>query len=169
MKEYVPAVAAIIAGLFAILSPFVTWRLKDASDERARSISLRKERREELKQLFGDIFTMFEQAIGHARRSEQFVLSPEQSHINARVRLLAPEPIIAQYFKVAGLLERWSQLHYRAMPRQMQIGGHTVTTIEAPDPTTKYKEPAEEAHKELQAQLDTLIELLRLELERANP
>lgn len=89
VKEYASALAAIIAGLFAIISPFITWRLKNASDERARSISLSKERREELKRLFSDIFTMFEQAIGHARRNEPFLLSPEQSQINAQVRLLA--------------------------------------------------------------------------------
>ena len=168
MKEYAPAVAAIIAGLFAIISPFITWKLKDASDERARSISLRKERREELKRLFGDIFMMFEQAIGHARRNEQFVLSSEQSQINARVRLLAPEKVIGQYFKVAALLERWSQLHYRATPRQTKIGEYTLTMIEAPDPTAKYKQPAKEALEELGAQLDILIELMRLELEGIN-
>lgn len=168
MKEFAPAVAAIIAGLFAIISPFVTWRLKNASDKRVRSTSLRKERRDELTRLFSDIYTMFEQAIGHARRNEQFVLSPEQSQINARVRLLAPEKIIAQYFKVAALLERWSQFHYRATPRQTKIGEYTLTMIEAPDPTAKYKEPAKEAHEELQEQVDALIELMRLELEGSN-
>lgn len=40
--------------------------------------------------------------------------------------------------------------------------------IEAPDPTAKYKEPANEAHEELQAQLDALIELMRVELESPN-
>jgi len=162
----IPLVSAAIAGFFAVVCAVLAWKLKNATDQKARLEALRKERRDELKNLFSAIYTFFEQAIGVALRNEQFVLSPEQSQINARVRLLAPEPIIAQYFKVAGLLERWSQLHYRAMPRQMQIGEHTVTMVEAPDPTAKYKEPAKEAHEQLQAELDALIELMRLELER---
>jgi len=165
LKETIPVVSAIIAGFFAVVCAVLAWKLRNATDERARLTALQKERRDELKRLFTDIYMLFEQAIGHALRKEEFALGPELSEVNARVRLLAPETIVAQYFKVAAMLENWSQLHYRATPRQMKIGEGTVSIIEAPDPTAKYKEPAKEAHEELQEQLNRLIDLMRTQLE----
>lgn len=165
MKEFVPAIAAIIAGVFAIVSPFITWKLKNASDERALQKSLGKERRDEIKRLYSDIYVSFEQAIRRVLNREKFTLAQETSEINAKVRLLAPEKIVRQYFVVASLLENWSKLQARAMPQQYRVGDVTVETIQAPDPTRKYKEPAKVAYDELQEALNNLIDFMRVELE----
>ncbi len=164
VKEFVPAVAAIIAGIFAIVSPFITWKLKNASDERARLAALDKDQRDELKHLLTDIHVLFEQAISQVLRKEEFALGREFSEANAKIHLLAPEAIVAQYSKVAILLEEWSRLHYKATPRQWKVGEQTITVLQAPDPTEKYKEPEREAHQRLQRELDALIELMRIEL-----
>jgi hypothetical protein len=66
----------------------------------------------------------------------------EISEANAKIQLLAPEKIAAQYFDVVSLLEEWSQLHHKATPRQLRVGEQTVSILQSPDPTKQYKEPA---------------------------
>lgn len=165
MKALVPAVAAIIAGIFALVSPFITWKLKSAADERARLAMVAKERRDDLKQLFTDIYVLFEQAINQVLHKQEFALAREFSEANAKIQLLASGAIAAQYSKVADLLEEWSRLHYKATPRQYTVGEHTIGVVQAPDPTKQYKEPAKEAYQKLQAELARLVELMRIELE----
>ncbi|MGD0519914.1 MAG: hypothetical protein ABSA48_01545 [Terracidiphilus sp.] len=164
MKEFVPAIAAIIAGIFAIVSPFITWKLKNASDERALQTALGKERRNEIKRLYTDIYVSFEQAMKQVLNKEKFTLAQEISEINAKVRLLAPEKIVEQYYVVASSLEKWSQLHNRATPRQLKVGEETVDIIQYPDPAREYKEPAKAAYDKLQGELNNLIALMRVEL-----
>lgn len=170
MKEFVPAItasiAAIIAGIFAIASPFLSWKLKNASDERARLTALDKDRRDEIKRLFTDIHVLFEQAIRQVLTKGEFALGKEFSEANAKVNLLAPQNIAAQYSSVAFLLEEWSKLYYNATPRSLKVGEQTVSILQSPDPTQKYKKPAHEAHQKLQQELNRLIGLMRLELEK---
>jgi hypothetical protein len=63
MKEYIPAIAAIVAGIFAIVSAFLTWRLKTATDDKVRQITEKKQRRDEITELFT---TTFEREWGQA-------------------------------------------------------------------------------------------------------
>ena len=83
------SIAATVAGIFAIVSPFVTWKLKDASDERARLIAMDKERRDEIKRLYTDVFVQFEQAIRQVMQGEMFSLGQDVSESTAKIRLLA--------------------------------------------------------------------------------
>lgn len=165
MKEFIPALAATIAGIFAIVSPFITWKLKNASDERARLSAVDKQRGDEIKRLYTDIFALFEQAIRQVLQGESFSLVREVSEANAKIHLLAPAKIAAQYSDVCSLLEEWSQLHYKASPRQMKVGEKTVTILQSPDPAAKYKQPADAAYEKLQEELRQLIGLMRGELE----
>jgi hypothetical protein len=147
------------------VSPFITWKLKNASDERAIRTALRKERRDEIKRLYTDIVVLFEQTIKQVLNKEEFTLVREISEANAKIQLLAPEKIAAQYFDVVSLLEEWSQLHHKATPRQLRVGEQTVSILQSPDPTKQYKEPANAAHQKLQGELRNLIQLLRVELD----
>lgn len=164
MKEYIPAIAAIIAGIFAIVSAFIAWRLKNSSDERARELALDNQRRDEIKQLYTGTFTLFENAIRQILNKEKPTLAQAFSENNAKIHLLAPEHIAAQYSEVASLLESWSRLHFKATPHQMQVGEQTVTILQAPDPTAKYKEPANAEYQKLHNEMDKLIALMRAEL-----
>ena len=80
--------------------------------------------------------------------------------------MLFRSKIATQYSDVCSLLEEWSQLHYKATPRQMKVGEETFTIVQAPDPTAKFKEPANVAHERLQDALRKLIGLMRGELGR---
>jgi len=164
VQEYIPAIAATIAGIFALVSPFITWKLKNASDERARLIALDKERRDEIKQLYSDIIGQFDQVIKQVFQGESFNLPREVSESTAKVHLLAPAKIAAQYFDVCSLLEAWSQLHYKATPPKMKVGEVTVTLLQSPDPTTRHKEPANAAYEKLQDELRKLVGFMRGEL-----
>lgn len=164
MKEYIPAIAAIIAGIFAIVSAFIAWRLKNSSDERARQLALDNQRRDEIKQLYTGTFTLFENAIRQVLNKEEPTLAQAFSENNAKIHLLAPEHITAQYSEVASLLESWSKLHFKASPRQMRVGEHTVTILQAPDPTAEYKEPANAEYQKLHEEMNKLIDLMRTEL-----
>lgn len=164
MKEYVAIVAAVISGIIAIVSAVIAWRLKNSSDDRARKISLERERRNEIKGLYENTFVLFEQAIRQVQHREQFSLARELSQTNAKMRLLAPQKITDQYLNVACLLEDWSHLHAKASPRQLDLNGQTVTVFQAPDPTAEFKEPAKAAYESLIAELQNLIKAMREEL-----
>jgi hypothetical protein len=159
--------AAIIAGVFAIVSPFITWKLKNASDERARLTALDKERRDEIKQLYTGIFVIFEHAIRQASQLEEFTLARELSEATAKIHLLAPERIAEQYSVACSLLEEWSQLHFKASPRRLRVGDQSVTVIQSPDPAAKYKEPANAAYSKLQDEVRKLTRMMRQELDRS--
>jgi hypothetical protein len=105
LKDFVPAIAAVIAGIFAIVSPFITWKLKNASDERARLVALDKERRDDIKRLYTNIFALFEQAIRQVMHAEEFTLAREFTEANAKINLLASPEIAAQYNDACSLLE----------------------------------------------------------------
>ena len=165
VKEFIPALAATIAGIFAIVSPFITWRLKNASDQRARLMAADKERRDEIKRLYTDIFVLFEQTIKQVFQGENCSWGREASEATAKIHLLAPAKTAARYFDVCSLLEEWTQLHRKASPRQMKVGEKTVTIVQSPDPTEKYKEPANVAYEKLEDELRKLIDVMRGELE----
>lgn len=165
MKEMIPVIAAFVAGIFAVVSAVIAWRLKNTSDERTRLAALDKEKREEIKRLYTDIFVLFEQALKQIWTKEAFTLGREFSETNARVRLLAPQKIADQYEIVGSLLREWSRLHYKATPQQWREGEKIVTIIQSPDPTEEYREPARIAHEKLQEELRKLIELMRVALD----
>lgn len=160
MNEYV----AVITGFFALLAAFFGWKLKTSSDEAARKLAIEKERRDEIKLLYENTFVLFEQAIWQVQQREQFTLGGEFSQTNAKMHLVAPTPIADQYLVAASLLEDWSQLHAKASPRQIEIGGQTATLIQAPDPTATFKEPAKNAHESLLVELRKLTRLMREDL-----
>ena len=102
-----PAIVAVIAGVFAVVSAVIAWRLKNSSDEKAREVSFEKERRDEIKQLYTNVFVLFEQAMRQVSNREAFSLSREFSEATARIHLLAPEEItnhlirdVAKYSKL---------------------------------------------------------------------
>jgi hypothetical protein len=104
VKDYIPAIAAIISGVFAIVSAFIAWMLKNSSDERARIMALKKEKRDEIKQLYTDTYTLFDNATRQVLNKEEFTLAQAFNENNARIHLLTPENIVTQYPGVASLI-----------------------------------------------------------------
>lgn len=164
MKDYVPAIAAVLAGTLALISAIIAWRLKVSSDEKLRKLTLEKERRDETKDLYTTAFQLFERAIRQILDQDEFDLAGEFSKTNSRIHLLAAEPIVSQYSHVCSLLTKWSSLQHKASPKRIRAGDSTFTLIQSPDPTAKYQEPAEEAYDELQRELTKLVQVMRDEL-----
>ncbi|XCN74412.1 MAG: hypothetical protein Q3M24_06615 [Candidatus Electrothrix aestuarii] len=164
MNAYISIIAAVLAGIFTVITAYIAWKLKNVTDERARNLAIDKEQHDEKKKLYESVYTLFEQAIREIQLREEFTLTREFSDINAKIHLFAPEVIGEQYSKAHHLLEEWSILHHKASPRQMEVGERTITIIEAPDPTEQYKKPAMESFDELQEQLQKLIKLMRQDL-----
>ena len=166
VKEYIPAIAAVIAGIFAIFSAYIAWKFKSSSDKQREQMTRAKDKYEEEKTLYTATFQLFEKAIREVLGREKFTLAEKFSENNARIHLLAPKSVEDQYSETASLLESWSALHAKASPQQMKMGDQTITVFQAPDPTAKYKEPAENEYVKLQDSLHKLVELMRSELER---
>lgn len=164
MTQYVPAIAAVIAGIFAVVSAFMAWRLKNSSDDRRDQVSHAKEKHDEEKSLYTTTFQLFEGAIRQVLDGSDFSLAQAFSENNARIHLLAPQHIVDQYSESASLLGSWSGLHAKASPRQIKRGDETITIFQAPDPTAKYKEPAKAEYEKLQVSLQKLVELMRSQL-----
>jgi hypothetical protein len=168
VKEYITAIAAVIAGVFAIASAILAWRLKNSGDDRARLAASGKERRDQIERLYTDIFVLFEGAIEEVRNSVPFTLAPRFSEANARVHLRASDAIVTQYVKTASLLEGWSRLYAKATPPRIIAGEQTFTMFQAPDPTKKYREPAQRAYETLQEELSRFVDLMRSEVKRGS-
>jgi hypothetical protein len=157
-------ITAIVSGVFGVGAGVLTWRLKSSTDEKNRAVAKLKEHREEVKALYTSIFVSLEQAIRHVHAEEAFVVDKELSEVNGKVQLLASEAVASRYSEAAALLQKWSRLYALASPRKMTVGDKTVILFQAPDPTAKYKQPASEAHEELQTSLSELVQTMRSEL-----
>ena len=164
MKEYVPAIAAVIAGIFAVASAFMAWRLKNSSDDRRDYVGRLKEKREEEKTLYTSTFQLFEEAISEVLTRSEFTLAQKFRENNAKIHLLAPQHIIDQYAEASSCLESWSVLYAKASPKQIKRGDETFTILKAPDPTAKYKELAEAEYDKFQESLQKLVASMRSEL-----
>ena len=167
MADITPFVVPAVTGFFAILAAYLGWRLKRSGDDRERKVAIALERRKELRDLYAEIFVYLEQAMKHGIERRPFELTAELSRANAKLRLLAPEEVNLAYDDVADRLRAWSVLHAKASPRQIQTGEHTITIIQAPDPTAEFKAPAEAAHRALHDSLAKLRTLMRHELSEA--
>ena len=124
----------------------------------------KKERLEELKSLYVSVFVSIEQMIRVVRARESFVLDGDLSEVNGKVRLLASDVVAKNYYEVAEHLRKWSELFELASPRRMKMGDETVSLIQAPDLTVKFKQPAVDAYEELQDAIEKLIEAMRDEV-----
>lgn len=164
MKEYVPAIAAVIAGIFAITSAFIAWKLKNSSDTVREKNDRIQRKHEETKSLYTGTFQLFEEAVRQVLDGDDFTLAKQFSENNAKIHLLASEKITQKYSEVAALLESWSRLYTKASPLQMKIGDQVMTMIQSPDPTAQYKEPAKAEYEKLQVALQQLVGLMRDEL-----
>ena len=166
MSEVVPIVSAALAGIFALAAGYLAWRQKRHSDDRERELSMAKERREELKRLYSDVYVLVEQRIKCIRAFEPAESGKGLSEVNSRVRLLAPEVVVERYMTVVHQLDEWAVLFFNASPRRMKVGEETMIVLQAPDPTEKYKQPEREAHEKLQDSVQSLIDAMRDDLKK---
>jgi hypothetical protein len=165
LKGNIEIISAAITGVSALLVAFIAWKLTNASNNKSRQIAAAKEHRDELKQLYTDVFVLFEQTMRQVWSREPFNLAQEFSEATAKIHLLAPDAIGEQYLKAAHLLEEWSTLQIKASPKQMDMGdGKTATIFQSPDPTEPFKIPAKEAHEKLQQEVQQLVKLMRSDL-----
>ncbi len=154
---------SVIAGIFLLLSAYLAWKLKNATDRRTSDTALKNARHTELRTLYESIFSLFERAIEQQQRGA-FTLFDEFSRTNAAIHLLGSEDMIKRYTEASSLLEKWSQLQAKASPKKMQFGEATITILQSPDPAKAFVEPAREAYKELQEKLKNMVALMRWEL-----
>lgn len=164
MKDYVTVIAAVVAGIFALISAYLAWKLKSAAEASERSLAESRQRRQEMADLYANVIATLEQSIKTVQNTGEFSLDKELSEINGKLHLLASEAAINQYHDVAERIRQWSSLHRQASPRRMSIGGDRVLLIQAPDPTEKFKQPALDAYRELQDALERMIKQMRAEV-----
>lgn len=157
MKEYIPAIAAIIAGTFAIISAFIAWKLKNSSDTARENSDRIQRKHEEAKLLYTGTFQLFEEALRQVLDRSEFTLAKQFNENNAI--------ITEKYSEVADFLESWSKLHAKTNLRQIKVGDQEMTMIQSPDPTVQYKETAKAEYDKLQVALQQLVELMRDELD----
>jgi hypothetical protein len=164
MKEYVGILLAIISGFFAVVSAYFAWYLKRRTDDTARTLAGEKERRDELKQLYTDVFELIDNAVKEVMHFEGKSTAQDFSRISSRVHLLASDNVSDLYGATCDSLDTWKKLYVKSVPKTERIGEHTVTFIQAPDPTVKYKEPANDAFARLQDQFEKLVAQMKREL-----
>ncbi|RUR28080.1 hypothetical protein [Vreelandella nanhaiensis] len=160
MKEYVPIIVSVIAGMFALWSAVFTWRLKQASDKRMRELSKEEAAHNELKALYVKIHETFEDLIKESRNYKKSDLNSRFSTLTAEVGLLASTEVVGRYHRVADLYQEWAPLYLKAYPAPK----NGVLLIQSPDPTLKYKEPEKEAYDRFYEEYSNLIKSLRGEI-----
>ncbi|WP_243375573.1 hypothetical protein [Geotalea sp. SG265] len=114
-------VAPAVAGFFAVTSAVLGWRLKRVSDEKDRKASIKKERLDELKNLYMDVVANFDGAFKQVAAQSEFTLSDGFSTTGARLHLLAPHSIIELYDEACSLFDSWSILHSKATPPRREV------------------------------------------------
>ena len=166
MKDYVAVIAAIIAGISAMISAIIAWKLSALSTEKAREFSLKKEKYDELKDIYTKSFSLFENAIRQVLNFDEYTLAQEFSEINAKIRLLAPENIAEQYELTCSILESWSSLYVKTSPKRIKIGDSKCVILQSPDPTKEFIEPAKKEYEHLQKEMKNLFDLMRVDLQK---
>lgn len=164
MKNYATVIAAVVAGIFALVSAYLAWKLKSTTEANERTLVESRERKQEIKDLYASVIAALEQAIKKVQNTDDFSLDEELSEINAKLYLIGSEAAAQQYQDVAERIRKWSSLHSLATPRRMTIGGDTISILQAPDPTTKFKKSATDAYAELQCALESMIKQMRSEV-----
>lgn len=167
MQEFAAVLGNAVTGLFTLLGGFLAWRLKRKDEDKDRKTTRAFERRRELVELYAQTFSSLEQAIKCAREQEPYELTAERTLLNAKIRLLGSEDTNLAYDEVAEKLQTWSALHFAASPRRMKVGEQAMVMLQAPDPTEKYKVPAQEAHKALHEALQLLRRRMQSDLSHA--
>lgn len=159
--NYVPIIATILSGLFALLTAYYAWLLKKRSEE----MNKRDRARAERIAIYSDVYVLFESAMHEVLSYKDYTLQERFSKMNAKMELLAEEQVKEQYFECCGLLEAWSKLHYKSRRPTQKVGDMTITTYQRPDPTEQYRKLAESSYFELKEKLADLTTLLRQSLQ----
>lgn len=167
MQEFASILGNAVTGLFTLLGALVVWRLKRGDENNDRKTKQALENRKELVELYAQTFSSVEQAMKCAMEQEPYELTPERTLLNAQIRLLGSQETNLAYDDVADKLQKWSALHVAASPRRMKVGDQTVVMLQVPDPTEKYKAPAQEAHKDLHEVLQILRKCMQTDLNDA--
>lgn len=164
MKELIPVVSALVSGLFTFISGVFLWKMKKNFDESNRKATIIEKKMEEKKQLYLDVHKIMDRTI-HEITTRQRVSTLDEFHsVSAKVSLIAPGHISILYIECCQLLDNWSVLYERSLPKQIEVGNYKTTLIQAPDPTVKFKKPANDAFEELQRNLMKLIDKMREDL-----
>jgi hypothetical protein len=166
MRDYVVVIAAIIAGVSAIISAIIAWRLNSYTTEKLRGLSLKKEKYDEFKDLYTSTFSLFENTIRQILDFDEYTFAQDFSKMNANIHLLASENITKQYNLTILALESWSSLYVKASPKRMKIGDTKCIILQAPDPTQKFIEPAKKEYEHLQEEMEKLFDLMRADLHK---
>tara|TARA_R100000687_G_C6449567_1_gene164519 strand:- start:1942 stop:2436 length:495 start_codon:yes stop_codon:yes gene_type:complete len=162
MKDYVPIIVSVIAGLFALWSAVFTWRLKQASEKKIRELSREESIYAELKSLYIKIHETYEDLIKETRGYGKSSLNSRFSKLTAEVQMLASPEVIERYKRVSELYQEWAPLYLKAYPPPK----NGVLLIQSPDPTLKYKEPEKEAYDSFYDEYNNLVKSLRSEIRR---
>lgn len=164
MKDYVAVIAAIIAGLFTIISSFIMWQLKRKTDERLQEKSLNEAIFNEKKTLYVRTHELYERAIKSTRNYQNSHLLDLFSKLTAEINLIASDDVIQQYFYVANLFQEWIPLYLKAYPAPKKMGDSSYIILQSPDPTLKFKQLEKEAYDKFYSGYQELIKLMRIEL-----
>lgn len=159
--NYVPVIAAVLSGLFALLAAYYAWLLKQRSEEEDKKERARAEKIE----VYSDVYVLFESAMHEVLSYKDYTLQERFSKMNAKMEILAEDQVKVCYFECCGMLEAWSKLHYKARRPTQKVGDRTITIYERPDPAEKYRKLAESTYFELQDKLADLTTLLRRSLQ----
>ncbi|MGF1723621.1 hypothetical protein [Photobacterium nomapromontoriensis] len=168
MKEYVAIIAAVVAGLFTIISAFIVWKLAHKTSESAREQAKEDAKFNEKKALYVKTHELYESAIKCTKNYNNNHLSELFSKLTAEINLIASDDVAKQYFYVADLFQDWIPLYLKAFPAPIKIGEYSCNIIiQSPDPTLKYKQPEKEAYEKFYSSYEELIKLMRIELASA--
>jgi hypothetical protein len=158
MKEYLPIIVSVIAGLFSIGAIIFTWIFKQSSEKQLRKIS----QFDELKDLYIRTYEIFEEPIKVTNNHKENDLNSRFSKLTAEINMLAPIEIIEKYKLVLDLYEEWANLYIKAYPPSKN--GYKIIYSKSIDPTLKYKESEKNTYEIFYKEYNNLCELMRSEI-----
>lgn len=164
MKEYIPIIVSVLAGLFALFSAVTAWRLKHNSDEKVREALAKDSAYKELKDLYVTVHETFEELIKETKSHGSSDLSSRFSKLTAELQMIASDKVMENYLQVADSYSDWASLFHKAYPAPKKIGDSSYIMLQSPDPTLKYKEPEKVAYDKFYDGYQELIKTMRSEV-----
>ncbi|HBR4018200.1 TPA: hypothetical protein L9U06_005488 [Klebsiella pneumoniae] len=166
IKDIIPLISSAVTGLFAITTAVLAWKLNSIFNKSNVEKQQKKIQREELIELYSDIYATFEIAIRQIKNYEEFSLYEKFTRLNARIHLLAPDELCILYFDCCESLTKWSELFKKSSLPRTKIGDEVFITFQSPDPTEKYKKYETEAYEKLIEKIQSLTKNMKIDLSK---
>ena len=163
MEELMPIINVFVSGLFGLIIALVTWFLANQRENKKFKQELRLRDYKDNEALYVSVLAALEKVIRATKsREEYFDMFDELALISARMTLHASYNVNKQFEIVSDKMYEWSSVFRQGMPSKIGDTGLGMFSTN----NIGYRAKADAIYPELETEIQNLISVIRVEIER---